>query len=74
MKVAMAGWTEAALALATGGAGAFIFWLVGFPMPFLTGPAVAVTLAAVPTVPLVIPSPPPMMSVRLLSRMPSPSW
>ena len=47
MKVAMAGWTEAALALVTGGAGAFIFWLVGFPMPFLTGPAVAVTLAAV---------------------------
>lgn len=39
-------WREAAVTLALGCAGGVVFWLVGFPMPFLTGPAMAVSLAA----------------------------
>ncbi|RVT86961.1 AbrB family transcriptional regulator [Rhodobacteraceae bacterium CCMM004] len=43
--------------LAVAAAGAALFALVGFPAPFLTGPALAVTLAALAGVPVAIPAP-----------------
>ena len=49
--------TETASALAVGGAGAALFAGLGFPAPFLTGPAVAVTLAILSGARLSIPVP-----------------
>lgn len=46
MQQSEARWSDAALTLLIGLGGAAIFWLVSFPMPFLTGPATAVSVAA----------------------------
>lgn len=43
------------LTLATGGAGAALAALIGIPAPFLTGPALAVTLAGLGGLPVAIP-------------------
>lgn len=43
------------LTLAIAGAGAALFWLIGFPAAVLTGPATAVTLASLAGVPVRIP-------------------
>lgn len=45
------------LTLTIGAGGAALFWLVGFPAAFLTGPAVAVTLATLAGLPMRIPDP-----------------
>jgi len=44
-------------ALAAGGAGALAAWLVGFPAPFLTGPAATVSVAAAAGLRCLIPVP-----------------
>lgn len=46
---------DTALTLAIAGAGALLFWLIGFPAPVLTGPAAAVTAASLVGVPTGIP-------------------
>lgn len=45
-----------ALSLAVGAAGAGVFHLIGFPAAFLTGPAVAVTLAGLAGLPVRVPA------------------
>jgi membrane AbrB-like protein len=50
-------WIEAAITLVIGVAGAGLFWLIGFPMPFITGPATAVSVAAIAGVSVAIPTP-----------------
>ncbi len=50
-------WRRLPATLAIGGLGAALFWLIGFPMPFLTGPAALVTLAALRGVPMAVPTP-----------------
>ena len=47
---------DTAMTLAIGLCGAALFWLVGFPMPFLTGPASAVSAAALMGAPVGIPT------------------
>ncbi len=49
-------WRDAALTLVIGVSGAAVFWLISFPMPFLTGPATAVSTAALFGVPVGIPA------------------
>lgn len=46
MQQSEARWRDAAITLLIGLAGAAFFWLINFPMPFLTGPATAVSTAA----------------------------
>ncbi|WP_296372327.1 AbrB family transcriptional regulator [Yoonia sp.] len=48
-------WKEALPTLGIGVAGAFLFWLIGFPAAVLTGPAAAVSLATILGVPTAIP-------------------
>ena len=47
--------TRFATALAVGGAGAGLAWLTGMPAPFITGPAILVTLAGLGGVAMAIP-------------------
>ncbi|MGB0498226.1 MAG: AbrB family transcriptional regulator [Rubricella sp.] len=54
MRIGGIGAFSATVALAA--AGAFLFLLMGFPVPFLTGPALIVSLAAMVGVPVVIPA------------------
>ncbi|WP_439138784.1 AbrB family transcriptional regulator [Roseicyclus sp.] len=48
-------WRAAAMALLIGAAGAALFWAIGFPAALLTGPATAVSIAAIMGVRCVIP-------------------
>jgi hypothetical protein len=47
---------ETLVTLAIGGAGAALFWLIGFPAAILTGPAAAVSLATLMGVPTLMPA------------------